>query len=241
MFDFSAERTRRQVDIALERLRLPYVDIIHIHDIEFCDNEETILNETLPVLLKAKESGKARYIGITGYDLDKLKSIVQKSKVPIDAILTYSRSALHDSSLRYYIPYFKDKNVAIINAAPMSMGLLTNGGPPSWHPASERIQTACRAAVEYCKLKSVDVSKLAAHDSVNFPGVATTLVGMDSVAQVEKNLKASWGYLSDDERRCLNHIMGKYFLPLNDENWAEQALKSYKDHLQHADGGSTWT
>jgi len=147
---------------------------------------------------------------------------------------------LHDSSLRYYIPYFKDKNVGIINAAPMSMGLLTDNGPPSWHPASERIKTACRAAAEYCRLKSVDISKLAGHESVNFPGVATTVVGMDTVALVQKNLKASWGYLSDDERRCLNHIMGKYFLPLNDENWGESAQKSYKDHLQQADG-ATWT
>lgn len=29
-----------------------------------------------------------------------------------------------------------------------------------------------------------------------------------SVPQVQKNLKATWGYLSDEERRCLNHVMG---------------------------------
>lgn len=44
-----------------------------IHDVEFAENEDIILNETLPVLQQAKEAGKARYLGITGYDLDVLK------------------------------------------------------------------------------------------------------------------------------------------------------------------------
>jgi L-galactose dehydrogenase len=38
------------------------------------------------------------------------------------------------------IPYFKSKNVGVINASPLSMGLLTHQGPPEWHPAQSDIK-----------------------------------------------------------------------------------------------------
>lgn len=38
------------------------------------------------------------------------------------------------------IPYFKSKNVGMINASPLSMGLLTRQGPPEWHPAQSDIK-----------------------------------------------------------------------------------------------------
>ena len=43
--------------------------------------------------------------------------------------------------------------IGVINAAPMSMGMLTNDGPPSWHPATEEIKDACMNAVHFCQVK----------------------------------------------------------------------------------------
>lgn len=40
---------------------------------EFAKNLDVIINETLPALKKVKESGKVRYIGITGYPLENFK------------------------------------------------------------------------------------------------------------------------------------------------------------------------
>ena len=40
---------------------------------EFAPSVEMIINETLPALQKVKESGKARYIGITGYPLENFR------------------------------------------------------------------------------------------------------------------------------------------------------------------------
>ena len=34
-----------------------------------------------------------------------------------------------------HIPYFESKHLGVINASPTAMGLLTNRGPPVWHPA----------------------------------------------------------------------------------------------------------
>lgn len=34
----------------------------------------------------------------------------------------------------------QEKGVGVINASPLSMGLLTEQGPPAWHPASDEIK-----------------------------------------------------------------------------------------------------
>ena len=40
---------------------------------EFANNLDIIINETLPAMQKAKDAGKARHIGITGYPLENFR------------------------------------------------------------------------------------------------------------------------------------------------------------------------
>ncbi|CAM8901457.1 unnamed protein product [Rhodiola kirilowii] len=68
-FDFSAERVTKSIQESLERLQLDYVDILQCHDIEFGSLDQ-IVSETLPALVKLREAGKIRFIGITGLPLD---------------------------------------------------------------------------------------------------------------------------------------------------------------------------
>ncbi|CAH1790169.1 unnamed protein product, partial [Owenia fusiformis] len=168
-FDFSAERTLRSVDESLERLGLTYIDVIQVHDMEFAPSLDIIINETLPALQKAKDSGKARFIGITGYPLGNFKEILERSTVKIDTILTYCHGSMNDNSLQEHIGYFKSKGVGVINASPVSMGLLSDRGPPAWHPALPHIKEQCAKAAAYCKEKKVDISRLALHFTLAQP------------------------------------------------------------------------
>ncbi len=47
---------------------------MQVHDLEFAPTEAMLLNETLPALNAIRYSGKARYIGVTGYALERIKS-----------------------------------------------------------------------------------------------------------------------------------------------------------------------
>ncbi|XP_035227786.1 L-galactose dehydrogenase-like isoform X1 [Stegodyphus dumicola] len=152
MFDFSSSRVFKSVNESLDRLGIEYADILLAHDVEFAKNTDIIAFETLPTLQKIKESGKAKYIGITGYPVSTLKEIVDKSDIKLDVILSYCRCTLFDNTLRNYIPYFKEKGIAIVNAAVLGMGLLTNNGPPDWHPAGSELKAACEQAAKYCKV-----------------------------------------------------------------------------------------
>ena len=42
----------------------------------------------------------------------------------------------------------------MINASPVSMGLLSNRGPPAWHPAGEHVRVKCKEAADYCQVCS---------------------------------------------------------------------------------------
>ena len=128
MFNFSAERVTKSAYESLKRLQLDHIDVLQVHDVEFAPSIATILHETLPALHKLKTQGICRYIGITGYPLSVLKKITTESTIPIDCVLSYCRLTLNDSSLIDYFKFFNSRNVGIINASPVGMGLLTPGG-----------------------------------------------------------------------------------------------------------------
>ncbi|XP_020100367.1 L-galactose dehydrogenase [Ananas comosus] len=191
-FDFSAERVSRSVDESLARLKLDYVDILHCHDIEFAPSLDQIVNETIPALQKIKEKGKARFIGITGLPLQIFTYVLDR--VPpgsVDVILSYCHYGINDLTLADLLPYLKSKGIGVISASPLAMGLLTENGPPEWHPASEELKSACRAAAAHCKKKGKNISKVALQYSLMNKEISTVLVGMNSPEQVEENVAAA--------------------------------------------------
>lgn len=192
-FDFSAERVIRSVDESLERLNLDYIDIMQCHDIEFGSLDQ-VITETIPALSKLKETGKIHFIGITGLPLKIFKYVLDR--VPpgtIDVVLSYCHYSLNDSSLEGLLPYLKNKGVGIISASPLSMGLLTESGPPSWHPAPADLQSACASAAMHCKARGKNISKLALQYALRNPDISSTLVGMNSVEQVRENVRTAIG------------------------------------------------
>lgn len=190
-FDFSAERVTQSIDESLARLNLDYVDILQCHDIEFGSLNQ-IVNETIPALKKLKATGKVRYIGITGLPLNIFTYVLDR--VPpgsVDVILSYCHYSINDTSLEDLLPYLKSKGVGVITASPLSMGLLTENGPPEWHPAPSELKSACAAAAAHCKTKGKNISKLALQYSLKNKDIASVLVGMNSVQQVRENIAAT--------------------------------------------------
>ncbi|GMH43598.1 hypothetical protein BSKO_11520 [Bryopsis sp. KO-2023] len=187
-FDFSAERVTSSIQESLDRLGVEHIDLIHCHDMEFV-NLDQIVNETLPALKKLKEKGVIRFIGISGLPLKIFRNVLDKVEPgSVDVILTYCHSTLFDNALAEFIPYLESKGVGVINAAALSMGLLSPQGAPSWHPASQDVKDACQKAASICKAAGVSLPKLAIKHSISCPGIATTLLSMPTRAQVRENV-----------------------------------------------------
>ena len=97
MFNFTVSKIEQSFKESLENLQLPYVDLIQVHDVEFSQSIDQIVNKVLPTLQGFKKAGKVRYIGITGYNLGVLKNIVKRSPPgTIDTVLSYGRCNMID-------------------------------------------------------------------------------------------------------------------------------------------------
>jgi L-galactose dehydrogenase len=88
-------------------------------------------------------------------------------------------------------PVARRRGTGIINASPMSMGILTMAGPPEWHPAPQSVKDACRRAAAVCARHGADLSDLALQFPLSKTEIATTLVGVKDRAEVERNLAAA--------------------------------------------------
>ncbi|CAA0807395.1 L-galactose dehydrogenase [Striga hermonthica] len=218
-FDFSAARVTRSIDESLERLQLDYVDILQCHDIEFGSLDQ-IVTETLPALVKLKESGKVKFIGITGLPLEIFSYVLDRvTPGTVDVILSYCHYSVNDSTLEDLLPYLQSKGVGIISASPLAMGLLTESGPPEWHPASPELKAACRAAAAHCKEKAKNISKLAMQYSLSNKDISTILVGMNSVNQVDENIEAALELATAGrDEQTLSEIEG-ILKPVKNQTW----------------------
>jgi len=182
-FDFSAARTYRSIDESLARMGVDYVDVLQAHDLEFGDLNQ-IVDETLPALRRIQEQGKARFVGITGYPLKIFRSVLACAEV--DTILSYNRYSLNDTALESLLPLLEEKEVGIISASPVSEGLLTNQGPPGWHPAQDEIKRVCAQAATWCREHGSDIAQVAIQFSVANPRIHTTCLGSANPENVKK-------------------------------------------------------
>jgi aryl-alcohol dehydrogenase-like predicted oxidoreductase len=189
MWDYSAKRVTESVYESLERLNVDYVDLINIHDIEFADLEQ-VCKETLPALVKLRNQGIAKHVGITNLTLRHFKYVIDH--VPagtIESVLSFCHYCLNDNALTDYLDYFEERGIGVINASPFSMGLLTERGAPAWHPAAKPLQDICKRASDYCKSKEKSIEQLAMKFSVSNPRIATTLFSTTRTEAVLQNIR----------------------------------------------------
>ena len=211
-FDFTPARVVASVDESLKRLNVDYIDLIQCHDIEFGSLDQ-IINETIPTLRDLRQTGKVRYVGISGLPLPVLHYVAKNSE--IDTVLSYCHYTLSDTTLLKLIPYLKEAQIGIINASPLGMGLLTENEVPAWHPASAEIRAACARAASFCRSRNVNIAKLALQFSVSQPDIATTLVGIANPQQITSNVQ----WLSEPIDRELLAEVQNILAPIQDMTW----------------------
>lgn len=185
-FDFSKERIIRSVDESLKRLQTDYIDILYLHDIEFAAFDE-VAEGGFAALDAVKQSGKVRYIGVAGLPLTVFeKSLAVKE---LDSVLSYCHYSLNDTSLLDIMPLLEQHRIGLVNASPLSMGLLSTRPAASWHPAPADIHRICKEAAEHCASRGVEIAKLAVQYSTANERIPTTLISTANPENIRKNIE----------------------------------------------------
>jgi aryl-alcohol dehydrogenase-like predicted oxidoreductase len=192
-WDYSARRVTDSVYKSMERLGVEYIDLINVHDIEFQaglpGGLQKVVDETLPALVELREKGVVGHVGITDLQLENLKWVVEHCKEgTVESILNFCHYTLNDDALADYLDFFEQRGIGIVNASPLSMGLLSQRGVPAWHPAPKALVEACQKAAEYCKAKGYLIEKLAVQYSVSNPRIASTLFSSANPDNVRRNI-----------------------------------------------------
>lgn len=207
-FDFSYERTMRSIDESLKRLGLDYIDLYQLHDVEFADSIDEVIDGAFRACLELKALGKIKAIGINGYSLEVLKEGLEKANGKMDTLLTYGRYTLFDDSLLEYLPLFNEMNVGVIAASAHGCGMLINRGPPAWHWSSGELKTLVSEAAKVCIENNIELGKLATYHLMQVPGkVSTFLIGMEKREYLETNMNAFLHGLTEKEMEVYEILM----------------------------------
>ena len=210
-WDYSAKRVHDSVFESMERLGVDYIDLINVHDIEFADLD-LVCAETLPTLVELRQQGVVGHVGITDLQLENLKYVVEH--VPdgtVESVLNFCHYCLCDDKLLDFLDFFESRGIGVINASPLSMGLLSQRGAPAWHPAPAALQEACRRAVDHCSAAGYPIERLAVEFSVSEPRISSTLFSTTRAENVRANLAWAAGSPDLDLLSQVREILGDAF------------------------------
>ncbi|KAK1143974.1 hypothetical protein N8T08_005883 [Aspergillus melleus] len=206
-FDYSAEWIQKSVQRSLERLGTSYLDVVFCHDVEFVSMEEAI--EAVGALFELSEKGQVRFVGISGYSIDRLVRIahtVQKQyNRPLDIVQNWAQMTLQNTRLeRDGIPALRGAGVSTIcSSSPLASGLLRAGDVPSgklgdWHPAPDGLRRAVKQASNWVEKQGSTLAGLALRFSLaranraSKNGVSVhTILGICSLGDIESNVHAA--------------------------------------------------
>jgi L-galactose dehydrogenase len=110
---------------------------------------------------------------------------------------------------------FEARNLGVINAAALGMGLLSKHGTPPWHPVTAEIKSVCARAVEQCTARGIDISELAVQYAVANARFHTTLVGTAHPEEVKRNVRAA-------EKAMDPHLLAEVqnlLAPIRNKTW----------------------
>jgi aryl-alcohol dehydrogenase-like predicted oxidoreductase len=183
-FDFSAKRVAESVDVSLHRLGTDHLDVVLCHDIEFVPMQQ-IVDETLPALRKIQQSGKVRFVGISGYPMKAFQFVLAQAE--LDCVLSYNQYTLQNTRFAdELVPQLKSRGVGVMNAGPFSARLLTNAPLPDWLKEPEEVKAAARKAAAHCQSRGVDIAQLALQFSIANPDITTTVAGSANPENIRK-------------------------------------------------------
>jgi L-galactose dehydrogenase len=180
---------RASVKASLLRLKTDHLDILIAHDIEFASDFEAVFTETAGVLHDLKREGKTRFIGMSGLPLSILRTAIERCR--LDVVISYTHFTLQNQTLlNDLLPVADAHGVGVMNASPLCMGLLSDDGPPDWHPAPVAVREAGRRAADLCQSRGASLATLGMQFCLEEGRVPTTISGAARAAEIEANVRA---------------------------------------------------
>jgi len=183
---YSYDNTIRSVEQSLRRLQTDVIDLLQIHEPDRSTYDE-IMNGCYPALLKLKEEGKIRAIGVNGRDFAIVVPYLKTGM--FDTTQMFSRYMLIDYSAKdELLPLTKEMNIGVINGSVLGMGMLSDA--PAGFMRQHIIDEADRRKAKIAFLRKKEPKGFiepAMRFSFACPDIHVTLTGTTSIRSLEMN------------------------------------------------------
>ncbi|SEM87216.1 aldo/keto reductase [Nonomuraea pusilla] len=186
VWDFSADGVRRSLEDSLERLGLPAVDVVLIHDPD--DHADQAIGEAYPALARLREQGVVRAIGV-GMNQWRLPLRFVR-ETDIDVVMLAGRYTLLDQSGLPLLDACAERGVRVLAAGVFNSGVLATRDPSGtfdYQPAAGPLLERARRIAAVCEAHGVALPQAAMAFPLRHPAVATTVLGARSAEEVRAN------------------------------------------------------
>ena len=189
-FDFSPEWIERSVARSLRRLGVSHVDVLLLHDVEYAANWKEVAEQALPAAHRLKEKGLVRTIGFSCYPLEVAQKFINGPNIDlVDVVLLYGHNNLIDKTVFPVYEELQKKDISMIDASPLALGLLTDYDPPEWHAAPADCKKMCAELSAELRAQGHSLQQLAFKYAFRHTPGTSLLVGMSSAKEVEDNVE----------------------------------------------------
>ncbi|MEU8659847.1 aldo/keto reductase [Actinoplanes philippinensis] len=179
-WDFSGPGVRSSHRESLERLGLPRVDVLHLHDPD--DHFEQAVTEALPALAALRREGT---IGAVSAGMNQSAMLTAFARTGhFDCLLLAGRYSLLDQSgLADLLPECHRRGISVIVGGVYNSGVLAApvpGATYDYRPAPPKVLARAQAMERICARYDVPLRAAALQFPLGHPAVTSVLVGMRS-------------------------------------------------------------
>ncbi len=190
----------KEIDASLSRLGVDYIDLYQIH----WPDPDTPLADTIEALVKIKEQGKFKYLGVSNFPVELMEEASALTEiVSLQPHYSLLRREIEDD----VIPYCIANNLGILSYGTLAGGLLTGKfreiphfpegdnrsrfykyyKPEIWGALQSFLDTLRAIAEE----RRVSVAQVVINWTLQQPGITSVLVGAKNADQVLANVKGA--------------------------------------------------
>ena len=209
---------RDEVEMSLRRLQTDYIDLIQTH----WQDSTTPVSDTMAELLKLKDEGKVRAIGVCNAGVDQLSEYLEAGPIVSDQ---EKYSMLSRQAEEENLPFCEKKGIAVLAYSPLADGLLTGKiDPERTFGSGDRRFNSPKFSVENRRMvlrmlnefqaiaenHRASMVQLVTAWTLSQPGVTHALCGMRNAEQATENAGAGSIALDNDEVARMTSILNRY-------------------------------
>lgn len=196
---------------SLKRLGVDVIDLYQIH----WPDSSTPVEDSMAAMVKLKEQGKIRAIGVSNYDVQWLRGATKAAPV---ASLQPPYSLIQRKIEKEILPFCREHYIGVIVYSPLERGLLAGAVPPdrTFPPGDhrgthkyfttdnrKRVMAALEKVRPIAERHKSSLAQVAINWTIHEPGITAALVGARNAEQAAHNAGAMNFTLTDADRAAI--------------------------------------